>query len=475
MAEPRPEPWASGYRSYAGWVPNVRSHLSFSLIGAASGARSFTQPTFDGPTRIVLVLQKRTVNDYPYWEWLARFLFPDITAHWFIDAETAATEIPIRKEEHLDTEVDRQGMLGGSVLLLPRQHSRARQRHVRSSLDRVADLLATHRNLRTGEEVRDLRARVVDIIEQAGSYITIRFAVMRTGECRIWFDAEVPGLGLADHDRIAEQAYYFLKDVVHHHTHHDPSSDQITPLVRFDPASSEPGHEDEVAWRRETLWSLSREVERLNRDGGLVGQRRALGIIAYAEAFQASLMSHVRDAKAPKGFRENTTVHDFDFKHLKDSVKASIDVEATKTTQRVQLSIAAVTLTVSSMALVSSIVGTHNAALPRTQSGEVIGAVSLGLVGDFLLLAGGQPLVVGLVVVLVLLGFIGFFLADGGAGLYNAPQRIISQLARAASVSLVGSPRWQRVCAMALQGMAGLSALGMSLLLLWVIAEGGGW
>jgi hypothetical protein len=51
-------------------------------------------------------------------------------------------------------------------------------------------------------------------------------------------------------DWLAEQAYYFIKDAVHDHSHHDATSDQITPLYRFGRHPDEVGHNDEIAWRR---------------------------------------------------------------------------------------------------------------------------------------------------------------------------------------------------------------------------------
>src|SRR5687767_7837591 len=109
MSEHEVQPWDMGYRSYAGWVPNIRSHLSFSLIGAARGARAFTQPAFDTPTRIVLVLQRRVINDYPLPEKLAVYLDPAIEGSWFLDGETAPTDLPVRRDGTLAKDRDRQG------------------------------------------------------------------------------------------------------------------------------------------------------------------------------------------------------------------------------------------------------------------------------------------------------------------------------------------------------------------------------
>jgi hypothetical protein len=66
----------------------------------------------------------------------------------------------------------------------------------------------------------------------------------------------------------------------------------------------------------------------------LTDQRRSLGIIAYAEAFQSTLMGHVR-AQYGRQFKTSTSVHDYDFKHLKDPIKANIDVNSTRLAQKI--------------------------------------------------------------------------------------------------------------------------------------------
>jgi hypothetical protein len=471
-----PEPWSVAHRSYAGWVPNIRSHLSFSLIGAAKSARSFTHRAIDTPTRIVLILQKRVINDYPYPERIALHFHPDILGRWFMEAETAVTDLPYLRDKKLISEPDRQGLLRGTVRLLPYHEDPDAERHLQETLDDLAQLLATPRQLKTGNDVRQLQKEAVDLVTAAGSSIPFEFALMRTGECRLWFSEAIPNLDDADHDRLAEQAYYFIKDMVHDHTHHDPTSDQITPLTLFDASKNEEGHDDEVKWRRETMWSLSREIERLNREGKVTDQQRALGIVAYAEEFQASLMSHVRDASDPRGFRENTELHAFDFDHLKSSIKAVVDVRAARIAHKIQLTIAGVTIFVSTMALISSSVGTHNGALPRPAGGGASPeAIQLGFNEIFLRVLAENPILNAGLFALAVLSILVFFAKEGAVGLRSEPQRVLSQLARAAAISASNSTWFTKVLGTALNLFFAALATVPCYVLMRLIAGGGSW
>jgi hypothetical protein len=298
---------------------------------------------------------------------------------------------------------------------------------------------------------------------------------MRTGECRIWYEKKVGDWEDKKHHWVAAQAYYFLKDIAHDHTHHDPSDDQITPLIAFDPASTEVGHEDEVAWRRETMWSLSREIERRNREGGLLAQRQSLGIIAYAESFQASLMSHVRDSQAEKGFRKSVEIHDFDFSCLKDSVTASIDVLSTRLSQKVQLWIAFTATFISLTALIIAFVSAHNASLPRGPNGSFAGGLRVEELNGLLPWLAANPLFFGVCAAAILILFAALILADGPAGLFNRAQRTVSQFGRAVVVSSKLNPTLHWLALLAYHAII-LVILGrIAVWLLWSVVGGGAW
>jgi hypothetical protein len=398
--------------------------------------------------RLVLALERRVSNDYPWWTPVVALVRRDLVHDWLLEGNTCTTSIPITNDDGtIPGETDRQGMLVGRVHVIPSWHDTVDGNNEQKRLVgdiRAALMLAPEKP--ADDALDALRDTVVDLVEQAKDRVEVQFALMRTGELRLWYDPEaMPGLDEWDSWLLAEQVYFFIKDIVHDHTHHDPSSDQITPLVQITPAPLDPGHSGDIAWRRETLWSLSREVERLNRDGGLVGLRRSLGMIAYADAFQRSLMGHVRDPIDSTSFRRETGVYDYDFAHLKESIRASVDVAATKKSQAVQLTIAFIATLLSAISVVGSLTSAHNGAQPRPKDGFLRDAFTFVSGDDFVAALAWNPFLTGGIVATLMLGIASMILADGKAGLYNRFQRVISQISRAVSITIVRGSRSQLV------------------------------
>src|SRR5690242_18113281 len=132
MAKESKVPWQGASPSYAGWVPNVRSHLSFSMIGASRRAEAYTRAykqvpkgeakdaSSDAPKRLVLALERRVSNDYPWFTPIVAHFRRDLVHYWLLDAETRKTGVPTKKlDGSVEPEADRQGMLVGSVHVMP--------------------------------------------------------------------------------------------------------------------------------------------------------------------------------------------------------------------------------------------------------------------------------------------------------------------------------------------------------------------
>ena len=456
MSTGRETPWANATRAYAGWVPNVRSHLSFSVIGASRRALAYSRPYRAGTRRLAIAIERRTSNDLPLPTTLVRWWDRELTQDWLMEGLThpAAKWRPGTQGEDA---MDRQGMLLGTVHIIPWQTDRERHRDQKLAIGEIRDEITLAPAQPTDARLDALHEEVLSIVKaKVVDRIEIRFALMRSGELRLWYDdlalpriderfdgAEAPEDGRDPFKQLAEQAYFFIKDVVHDHTHHEPSSDQITPLTETTANTADPSHGGDVAWRRETVWSLSREIERLNRDGGLVDQRRSLGIIAYAQAFQESLLSHVRDAASDTGFKEAPALYEYDFTHLKASIKAKIDVSATSKTQFVQLALAFSATFLSALSVVGSLTSARNSSLARAADGRPIDGVVISYGISLLRFLAWNPFFTASAMAVLLLGIVAFTLADGKAGLFNRAQRVISQIARAASISLAEGSRKQ--------------------------------
>lgn len=494
MDQEQEAPWLGATNAYVGWVPNVRSHLSFSLIASARHIEAFTRSYPEkperAPQRLVIVYQERVSHDLPWSSAAIRRKRPDLVHRWVLEGRTRLTHLPVLGSTQVEvaadgtrwlvTEPDRQGMLLGRVHVLPHQEDEgASERQaaavsaIRRLIDRPSSIVAhrtpTHS---VDRELDDLTDSLADQLRGCANRVEVEFALMRTGELRLWYSAQaVPALDPDGLFQIAEQAYFFIKDAVHDHTHHDPSSDQITPLTRVRPDRREPGHGNEIAWRRETLWSLSREIERLQRKNGIISLRQSLGVIAYAEAFQNYLMGHERDETDPTRFRAATGVHDYDFKHLKDSVKASVDVASAKQSQRVQMILAGGGTFISMASLATSLVNAHNG-VSRAWDEAKAGYVGIEVPEGARRFLVSNPLLAGALAAIVLLLPVSYVLADGEGGLFNSFQRVVSQHARAVSVSLAdddGAAYWLDVGIHALCVVASFALVALLLLVLWSI------
>jgi len=442
-------PWANSAHSYAGWVPNVGSHLSFSLIGEAKGpdSTSFSQK-YDGRiARMVAVMQHRETDDFLLPPRIMRLILPDIAQHWLLVGTTvpvhAATDLADDGEESRPGTLDDQGMLHGVIHSVPYQPRTIERILQEWGLAEIGSLLrsAYSRLLRSRPlSDRELDALVSELARavrwRTPHSRSIRFALMRTGELRLWYDDPLPkdGREARMQRTMARQAYFFMKDMVHHHTHHDASSDQITPLVQVNAADPTRRSAGERKWRRETAWSLSRTVETLMRTKVLDDKRQALGILAYADAFQKTLFGHARDHDDPRRFVRGETVYGYDFSHIRESLKVQIERKQVRRTHVTAMLVAALASSIAAMSMLSSLVSTRNNA-GRVSSGENFVPIPLSIPDPVLAVPAAYPLgVVGIVFVFVLL--ISAIVTDDGARLLQKGPRRSAQTLRGITLSV---------------------------------------
>lgn len=379
--------WASARLSYAGWVPNVGSHLSFSLIGSRAGkgvARLSARVKYpDRIARVVCALQKRTTDDMLLPPKLALRRKPDLQQHWFLVGETDSIDVPTGVEssaakrrplirrlqkspvvsdepsDKITTARDEQGALIGRVMIIPYEEDEDGRDKQQGLIDFV------YKRLSTAAHKREGKSSIVEVEkvlkEGVAGLLVVEFALMRTGEVRIWFDQESAQFDDEGHRQLARQAYFFIKDMSHRHVHHDHLDDQITPLIRFKNSTKKEKLESEVDWRRETLWSLSRMADKRMASEKLNYLREALGMLAYADAFQKSLLLHVRDPSNPLSYLPNKSAYGYDFQHIRESTRVRIDQTAARRTVTGQLIAAVFAGALASLALISSLVSTFNA------------------------------------------------------------------------------------------------------------------
>lgn len=390
-------PWAGRRHAFAGWVPNVHSHLSFSLAGLGRGPEvSPMAPAYTGRLRrLVCVLQRRETDDFLAPAWWSRKHRPAATQHFLMVGATEEVQTPVgfktvvapptgrlvdRIVGHLAgdardtmvrvaTALDEQGMLRGRVHVMFWQAEEADAARQRALIERLRSLILAG-GRPAGSEGSGPTDGELDVIPEAlaqeirrdsRNAVPLEFALFRTGEIRIWYDDAVAN-NLGDEVRVdlARQSYFFVKDMVHHHVHHDAKSDQITPLTEIGQQDTEAGEEH---WRRQTVWSLSRVVDALARRGKLQDLREATGILAYADAFQKTLLLYRRRDEDQTSFEPNSAAYRYDYAHIRESLKVQIDQVTARRTTLSQLILAWLAGSIAGTSLLASVISAHNGAL----------------------------------------------------------------------------------------------------------------
>jgi hypothetical protein len=439
----------------------VHSHLSFSLIGVGRGPEvaQMTPAYSDGRKRLACVVEARQTDDFAVPAFLTRRFRPGATQWYLMVGTTCGVRTPTgiskRREtpprpthrERLrrwftgasarleptertvvDTELDVQGMLVGHIHVMFHQGSA----DDRSRQDEFLDLLKDTVRSREGwsdEELDEFPGRVADEVRKNcfGS-VALNFALFRTGEIRIWYDDDTAA-SLTGLQRvwIARQSYFFAKDMVHHHVHHDAKSDQITPLVEVGDLPHDDGEEH---WRRDTVWSMSRDVDSLARRGTLLDLREATGILAYADAFQKSLLLYRRRADDPANFEPNSVTYQYDYAHIRESLKVQIEQVSARRTLRAQMIVAGLAASIAATSLLLSLVGTYNGGIRDRLDGRR--AILPGIPQEAISWIASWWVVPAVACFLILYGFSEVLISEERIGASRGQMSKLAQLIRGA-------------------------------------------
>lgn len=336
-----PQTLSSRHQSpeFAAWVPTITGHLSFSFVGhgvdSCLAANSETTPQGGTPLRRVLVLQHRTMRDLPYTRWPMAIIRPWIAADYLLIGSSRPEQRPAfdPKGKVIETR-DEMGALVGELVVVPHHDDKSLRKEAKDLVKALRLAIAAFsdeapRGVPVDIDTLDQDVRRLLAAAQGKQVQLIRaeFALHRTGELRLRMTKTPPIKGapagstaaLMREKILARQIYYFAKDIAHRHYHHEASADNLLPLIEAPP-------NDDQTWRRETLWSLARAVLEVRRRDHLSDYKGAIGILAYAEAFQA-LMGRVMRNPAGK-FVPATQIVPYDFCHTRSSLEAKIDERA---------------------------------------------------------------------------------------------------------------------------------------------------
>lgn len=348
--------------SFAGWIPTISGHLSFSVIGthkSGPGLSTFNKFNEKAQVRQIVVHQKRTVQDYIYPDSLVKFFKPESTQDYIFVSQTTAALTPHFKGDGLETVEDNMGALEGTVYIVPQETAQPKKEHREKFIN---DLCS---NIENRAENELTAKKIADVVKTATTYgvriLSVKFKLFRTGEVRLWF--EMDGfLGRKTHTQaippndgeqtlaefLPSQVYYFMKDIAHLHYHHKPQSDQILTLS---PTNSPNHDENEARWRRETLWGLARVIAQFRRENRLYHYKKAQGILAYADAFQSTLARVHRGRNTNDPLTDKIKLSPYDFAHTRISLEAMESIAFWRRSGMIQTVATAVAVFLASVAL----------------------------------------------------------------------------------------------------------------------------
>ncbi len=345
-------PWVNAAFRFAGWVPNVSGHLSFSLIGikqSLSKVTKYNQGDETGHSRLVIVHQKRPVRDFPINGEIVQFFRPRAAVDFLLIGHTTSANTPHLLDGRLSSTPDSQGALVGWIFAVPAEEREIPNRERMNFLTQVKEKIAAK-----DYYDNDLANQILSLVRNAHisgvAVLGTRFALFRTGETRIWFEMK-EFVGRECHpqaippnssetklaESLPHHCFYFLKDITHRHYHHDRNSDQLVQLSNLvKPLGTGDHRELDLGWRRATLWGLSRVSLQYRQQNRISGYKQALGVLAYADMFQSSLAGHYRPENVSELCSPHGELAVYDFRHIKDSIQAMESVATWKLTGRVQ-------------------------------------------------------------------------------------------------------------------------------------------
>jgi hypothetical protein len=298
---------------YAGWIPTANGRLSFRHLGETRHPTpSKYANVATAVDRYILVYQRRDLSDS---------VFRTITDRvcrrsgdfWFaLVAKSAAAP------DNVD------GSLSGTIFVFKSKEDwrTGPQDKIRTAINEMNTARLSLASDRDQVIEQSLLYGRMALVESADVWID--FVLERNGELRVdrpvFRDADLAYASRAfatreghDFDKwIADQGYFFLRDIAHQHQHHDHAVDTILILQRKDDA--------DISWRRNILFSLQFYIisNRRSRDARALVQ--AKGILAYFESFLGICRSRLKE--------QFDQIPSFETDALRNSLEASIEERA---------------------------------------------------------------------------------------------------------------------------------------------------
>jgi hypothetical protein len=262
---------------YAGWVPTANGRLSFRHIGESRNpTEAFYANVATKKHRVVLAFQRRNLSDVLFQSIIHYFC--NIEDRFYFSVAATSEGDPAYSDQiigriYIYKSKDDWKVKGRSAIAARIKNindcrlSIASDRDqlieleflaARTALDATSDIHVDFELQRTGE----IFVSSPRFLDQDLEYASTEYAVELDQDFAKW---------------IADQCYFFLRDIAHRHQHHDPSSDTILILQKRD--------KEGVEWRRNVVFSLHHYIIRSKRFADARTLHQAAGILAYCNSF----------------------------------------------------------------------------------------------------------------------------------------------------------------------------------------------
>ncbi len=301
---------------YAGWVPTVSGSLSFRHVGEANHPTpSIYANVAVGNTRLIVAYQRRPLSDILFAP-ILHFLLRISGSFWFVVAASGKGEPGSANK------------LEGKVhIYKTREDWRQRaEEQIRPRILEINELRLADDQKAASERIQAAYDETVAALE-ATSDIQLEFELDRSGEVSLtrptYRDADLQYMSeqyasalAQDFPKwIADQSYFFLRDITHRHQHHRANEDTILILQSRD--------QEGVRWRQNIIYSLYYQIIRAKRANHGYSNIQAKGILGYCMSFKAICKRQLGSVKldALSAYNDDALIASIDAKIEEDNAR----------------------------------------------------------------------------------------------------------------------------------------------------------
>lgn len=295
---------------YRGWVPTVNGRLSFKLIGDTRYPREPDYVnSYDGAHQYVAALQSRQLSDVLFEPVLGRILGYSGEFDCILCARSRrAPSSPDSK------------LIGKAYLFHRATFKRSGARHKFSAaLGSMRRFYPGTTNTQLKEEYIELSNTMARLCDLSVEVVLNRDGVITLH--RVQWNNPTLARNTLDHSGeidfdfehgIADQIYFFIRDLTHQHQHHGNDADTIITTHRVNSPQ-------DLTWALEIMYSLYFHIITVKRKENPAEHVRALGILAYLQSYKNIIKRRSEKAGA------RLILPEFDDAASKESIKATKD------------------------------------------------------------------------------------------------------------------------------------------------------